>query len=87
MHFKEMHTTPYFTGGNGLSNKYDSELWYYKNGEVINAKVNKPCIYVHFMLYKKNVFRKEYYWKEDFYQLAGSDLSNVVIDKSGFRHI
>ncbi len=83
MHFKEMHTTPILSD-DGLSCKYDSERWYYRNGEVINAKANEPCIYVHFMIYKKNVFRKDWYWKGDFYHLSGSDFSNVVIDKSGF---
>ncbi len=83
MHFKEMHTTPILSD-DGLSCKYDSERWYYRNGEVINAKANEPCIYVHFMIYKKNVFRKDWYWKGDFYHLSRSDFSNVVIDKSGF---
>ncbi len=84
MHFKEMHTTPILSD-DGLSCKYDSERWYYRDGEVINAKANETCIYVHFMIYKKNVFRKDYYWKGDFYRLSNQDFANVVIDKSGFK--
>lgn len=79
LYFKEQHTTP-ILGNDGLSFEHDSEEWIYKNGKVFNIKNNKEYIYLHFMIFKKNSFRDDYYWKENYYKLPkGYEFSNGVI--------
>lgn len=83
--FKEQHTTP-ILGNDGLSFIHDSDTWIYKNGEIINPKSNKKYIYIHFMIYKKNSFRTDYFWKDNFYSLPNDYCYNkgVIINKNGF---
>jgi hypothetical protein len=85
LYFKEQHTTP-ILGTDGRSFQHDSDEWLYKEGKVFNVKNNKEYIYLHFMIYKKNSFREEYFWKENFYNLPDSyDFSKgVKINKNGF---
>jgi hypothetical protein len=83
---QERHTTP-ILGEDGLTFEYDTDLWFYKDGKIINSKTGKESIYLHFMIYKKNSFRENYFWKEHFYRLD-SDLSKgVKISKSGFESL
>lgn len=86
LYFKEQHTTPILYP-DGLSFRHDSETWFYKNGKVINKKNSAEYIYLHFMIYKKNGFRKDYCWEQNYYRLAETyDFSNgVYISKSGFE--
>lgn len=82
LYFKEQHTTP-ILGNDGLTFKHDTDKWYYRNGEIINSKTNQEYIYLHFMIYKKNGFRSDYFWKYKFYNIYNVN-ERVVIDKSGF---
>ena len=86
--FKEQHTTP-ILGGDGRSFKHDSDEWIYKNGKIINPKNGKEYIYLHFMIYKKNSFRDDYFWKENNYHLTiDYDFSNgVIINTKGIFSI
>ena len=40
---KERHTTP-ILGDDGLTFRYDTDLWFYKNGKIINSKTGKENI-------------------------------------------
>jgi hypothetical protein len=86
LYFKEQHTTP-ILANDGRSFKYDSDTWYYKDGRVINAKTGKEHIYFHFMIYKKNGFRSDHFWKDNFYNLPLDYQydKGVLIDKTGFH--
>jgi len=83
--FKEQHTTP-ILGNDGRSFKHDSEEWLYKNSKIYSNKSKKEYIYLHFMIYKKNSFREDYFWKENFYNLPENyDYSKgVKINTNGF---
>ena len=83
--FKERHTTP-ILGDDGLTFKYDTDLWFYKDGKIINSKTGKENIYLHFMIYKKNSFRNDYLWKENFYHISSCYNFNngIKISKTGF---
>lgn len=85
LYFKEQHTTP-ILGNDGLSFDHDSHEWAYREGKIINLKNNKEYLYLHFMIFKKNTFRIDYYWKENFYNLPNNyDFSKGVrINTSGF---
>lgn len=84
--FVERHTTPILSD-DGKSFKYDTDRWYYKGGKMINSKTEKSTMYVHFMIYKKNKFRKSFFWDKNFYNLPldydGS--YDVIISKDGFN--
>jgi len=84
LYFKEQHTTPILSD-DGLTCKHDADTWFYSNGELTNNKTNKEYIYLHFMIYKKNSFRKNYFWKENFYQLTKelSGNNKIIVSKSG----
>lgn len=86
LYFKEQHTTPILSD-DGLTCKHDADTWYYYNGELTNNKTNKEYIYLHFMIYKKNLFRKNYFWTDKFYQLPSEISSNkkIVISKAGIH--
>jgi hypothetical protein len=83
--FKEQHTTPILSD-DGLTFHYDSALWRYTGDKVLNEKTGKEHIYIHFMIYKKNNFRKDWFWKEAYYHLdMNYDYSNgVLLNKEGF---
>jgi len=84
LYFKEQHTTPILSD-DGLTCKHDADTWFYRQGKITNSRTDKEYIYLHFMIFKKNSFRKNYFWKRDYYQLY-NDLHNedlVIIDKSG----
>jgi len=85
LYFKEQHTTP-ILGGDGRTFEHDSEDWIYNDGKIINPKNGKEYIYLHFMIYKKNSFRNDYFWKENYYHIAkGYDFSKgVKINTEGF---
>lgn len=86
LYFKEQHTTP-ILGSDNRSFKYDSDTWYYKDGKIINGKTKNECIYLHFMIYKKNNLRNDYFWHSDFYKIEPNyDLkSGVKISEKGFE--
>ena len=86
LYFKEQHTTP-ILAPDGKLYKYESDTWYYKAGNVSNDRVRKEYIYLHFMIYKKNSFRDDYFWKENFYKIESEyDYSKgVVISTSGIE--
>lgn len=85
IYFKEQHTTP-ILGDDGLTFKHDSDKWFYENGKIINGKTNREAIYFHFMIFKKNGFRTDYFWKENYYQLPKelTQKQKIVMDKNGF---
>ncbi len=84
LYFKEQHTTPILYNDR-LSCKYDSDTWYYKNGTVINGKTGNEHIYVHFMVYKKNSFRSDYFWEKIFYSVPQKNFTatTIIINKKG----
>lgn len=84
IYFREQHTTP-ILGEDGRTFKHDSDTWIYKDGKVINSKNKNEYIYLHFMIYKKNSFRENYFWKDNYYHLPENyDFSNgVLINKNG----
>lgn len=83
LYFKEQHTTPILSD-DGRTCKHDADTWYYRNGVITNNKTKQKYMYLHFMIYKKNVFRKEYFWKADFYKIrSGYSNSEVLINKQG----
>lgn len=83
LYFKEQHTTPILSD-DGLTCKHDADTWYYKNGEITNNKTSQKYIYLHFMIYKKNVFRNDYFWKENSYKIRNvHNNSEVLINKHG----
>lgn len=84
LYLKEQHTTPILSD-DGLSCKHDADTWYYMNGEITNNKTSQKYIYLHFMIYKKNVFREKYYWKAPFFLVPKVyDYSKgVLITKDG----
>lgn len=86
MFFKEQHTTPILYP-DGLSCKHDTDTWFYKNGEVSNNKTKSKYIYIHFMIFKKNGFRKDHCWEQNYYQIDKNfDFSQGVrISKLGFE--
>jgi hypothetical protein len=86
LYFVEQHTTP-ILASDGALYKYESETWFYKDGKVFNDRVNKNYIYLHFMIFKKNNIREDFFWKADFYKIGSQyDLSlGVIISKSGIE--
>ncbi len=84
LYFKEQHTTPWLSD-DGLTWKDDADTWYYNKGEVTNNKTSKKYIYIHFMIFKKNQFRQNWYWKDNFYKLPSNCnfSDSVVISKDG----
>jgi len=87
LYFKEQHTTP-ILNNDGKLYKYEAETWYYENGEITNNRIKKEYMYLHFMIFKKNNFRNDYFWKEDFYHLKTSDFTKkIMINKQGFNTI
>ncbi len=85
LYFKEQHTTPILSD-DGLTCKHDADTWYYYNGELTNNKTNKEYIYLHFMIFKHNLYRKNYYWTDKFYHLPTVINSNkrIIVNKAGF---
>jgi hypothetical protein len=85
LYFKEQHTTPILSD-DGLTCLHDADTWYYKNGKLTNNKTDKEYIYFHFMIYKKNSFRNECYWKDNFYTIPKNYNFNdgILINKMGF---
>lgn len=86
LYFKEQHTTPILSD-DGLTCKHDADTWFYKNGEITNNKTSQKYIYLHFMIFKKNSFRNDYFWKDNFYKLSDSkEYKNktVIISPIGF---
>jgi hypothetical protein len=83
--FREMHTTPYLNG-RYKGDEDDSDTWVYKNGKIINLRNQKEYIYLHFMVFKKNSFKKDYFWKENFYHIEKSKIADntISIDTQGF---
>lgn len=88
LYFKEQHTTPILSD-DGLTCRHDADEWYYKEGKITNNKTNQEYIYLHFMIYKKNNFRKSSYWSEDYYHIQDDyDYKKpVLINKEGFYPI
>lgn len=85
LYFKEQHTTP-ILGNDGKCFKHDTDEWQYRNGKIINCKTETEYIYLHFMIYKKNLFREDHFWKNKYYSIPRSydfDMG-VKIDKKGF---
>jgi len=85
LYFKEQHSTPMLSD-DGLTFQHDADTWYYNEGKLTNNKTSREYIYLHFMIFKKNSFRKTYYWHEDYYHLSSNyNLSDgVIINKMGF---
>jgi len=85
LYFIEQHTTP-ILANDALTFKHDTDKWLYHNGKIINTKTNLEHIYFHFMIYKKNGFREDYFWKEKYYNLPYnlSYEDKILIDKRGF---
>ncbi len=83
--FKEQHATPFFNT-DGRLYEYEADTWYYKNGKITNNRTEKEYMYLHFMAYKKNTFRKEYYWDKNYYHLPNDYDYNfgVEVNKKGF---
>jgi hypothetical protein len=88
LYFKEQHTTP-ILNSDGRLYKYESDVWYYNEGRIYNDRVDKNYIYLHFMIYKKNNIKNEFYWKERFYSIAPNYnfADGVIIDKNGISMI
>ena len=88
LYFKEQHTTPILSD-DGLTCKYDADTWFYVNGKLTNNKTRKEYIYLHFMIFKKNSFRKTSYWKKNYYHLnIDFDFSKpIVITKEGISEL
>lgn len=88
LYFKEQHTTPILSD-DGKTCKHDADIWYYKNSEVTNNKTSQKYIYLHFMILKKNSFRKIYYWKDDFYRISSTFnySKGVIINKTGLAEL
>lgn len=88
LYFKEQHTTPILASDNRMY-KYESENWFYKDGKIYNDKIKFNYIYLHFMVFKKNNFRKDYFWKDNYYKLSKNhDFSiGVKISKTGFESL
>lgn len=82
IYFKEQHTTPILSD-DGLTCKHDADTWYYKDGEITNGKTKQKYIYLHFMIYKKNVFRSDYFWKNNFYSVGHYLDRYIMINKHG----
>lgn len=68
LYFKEQHTTPIWNP-DGRLYKYESDCWFYKDGKITNSKHKKEYMYLHFLFMKKNSFKENYYWKDDFYSI------------------
>ena len=84
IYFKEQFTTPILYN-DGRTYKHDSDTWCYENGKIINAKNGKEYIYLHFMIFKKNNFRDDHFWVENFYNVDKPLKNNdILINKSGF---
>lgn len=88
LYFKEQHTTP-ILNSDGRLYKYESDIWYYKDGRIYNDRVNRDYIYLHFMIFKKNGFRKDHFWKGQFYSLPlnYNYANGVIVDKKGISII
>ncbi len=87
LYFREQHTTPILSS-DGTLYKYEAENWFYENGKITNDRTKKEYIYLHFMIYKKNNFRADYFWKDDFYHLKTSDFTKkILINKQGLYAI
>jgi hypothetical protein len=88
LYFKEQFTTP-ILGNDGLTYKHDSDTWFYENGKIVNAKNGKEYIYLHFMIFKKNNFRTDHFWNENFYQISinhiFSEKNKIRIDRLGLE--
>jgi len=87
LYFKEQHTTPILYP-DGLSFRYDSDSWEYRNGEIINAKTGKSHMYLHFMIFKPNSFREDYIWRNiDTIYRVDTEINDkiVYIDRTGFH--
>lgn len=84
LYFKEQHTTPILSD-DGLTCKHDADTWYYFNGKLTNNKTRKEYLYLHFMIYKQNSFRKNYFWTENFYNLPAeiSTYKRIIVNKAG----
>lgn len=84
--FKERFSTPILHTGK-WTYKHDSDTWLYEDGKIINAKTGKEYMYLHFMIFKKNVFRTDHFWNENFYQIAEKhafvEKDKIKISKTG----
>lgn len=85
LYFKEQHTTP-ILNADGRLYKYESDTWFYQKGKIFNDRIDKEYIYFHFMIYKKNSFRRDLFWNENYYHIPQNyDYSHgVEINKQGF---
>lgn len=86
LYFKEQHTTPILSD-DGLTCRHDADTWFYKNGKLTNNKTRQEYPYLHFMIFKKNSFRNDFYWKDNYYSIPiDTDFSKVTvrISKDGF---
>ncbi len=83
--FKEQYTTPILYN-DGLIFKHDSDSWIYKDGKMWNAKNKREYIYLHFMIFKKNIFRTDHFWDKGCNKIAdGYDLDKgFLINRQGF---
>ncbi|MDD4992421.1 MAG: hypothetical protein PHR83_09340 [Paludibacter sp.] len=88
LYFREQHTTPILSDDR-LTFKHDADTWYYKQGNITNSKTMKKYIYMHFMIFKKNSFKEDYFWKGENYLLShdNSFEGTIVIDKKGIYTI
>lgn len=83
-YFKEQHTTPILSD-DGLTCKHDADTWFYQHGKITNSKTEDEYIYLHFMIFKKNSFRVNHYWENDYFHVPSKINKNelIIIDKSG----
>ena len=83
---KERHTTPILYN-DGLTFKYDTDIWFYKNDKIINSKTGEDNIYLHFMIFKKNSFRPDHFWDENYYRVNEkyNFSQGIKISKKGFE--
>jgi len=86
LYFREQHTTPILAADGRLYRK-ESDSWLYKLGEVINVRHQTKQMYLHFMVFKKNLYSGGQYWHSDYYHLPENYTfdDGIVIDKTGFK--
>lgn len=87
LYFKEQHSTPILSP-DGILYRLESDTWYYIDGKIKNNRTELEYIYLHFMVFKKNNIRQEYYWTGDFYQVKNEDFEKgIIINKKGISVI
>jgi hypothetical protein len=81
LYFKEMYSTPEIFKGHPMR-------YIYNNGEIIDIDRRNEIMYLHFLFFKKNLYRKKYLWDDNTsFEVNIEDLSEnpMIIDKEGFH--